>query len=107
MVAQLYDKREDSVGFYAALIGLVQAGDPDGARSALRDAFTAMDEEWLGRHGHRPSSGDAARRRETRETREIAEKRGRAGAPSASVLGGTARIAHDKNDKKKTPKPKR
>jgi DNA-binding FadR family transcriptional regulator len=94
LVAQLYDKREDSVGFYGALIGLVQAGDPDGARNALRDAFTAMDEEWLGRHGHRPAGGDAARKRETRETREVAERRSRAGAP------------HD-SSKKKPTKPKR
>jgi DNA-binding FadR family transcriptional regulator len=95
LVARLYDKREDSVGFYGALIGLVQAGDPEGARTALRAAFTAMDEEWLGRHGHRPAAGDSARKRETRETREVAERRSRA-----------AIAAPDRN-KKKPPKPKR
>jgi DNA-binding FadR family transcriptional regulator len=85
LVAKLYDKREDSVGFYGALIGLVQAGDPEGARAALRAAFTAMDEEWLGRHGHRPAQGEAARARETRDTREVAERRSRAGAPTKST----------------------
>ncbi len=74
LVTMLYDKREESVGFYGALIGLVQAGDPEGARTALRAAFAAMDEEWLARHGHRPPGGDAARKRETRETREIVDR---------------------------------
>lgn len=102
LVAMLYDKREESVGFYAAIIGLVQAGDPDGARNALRAAFNAMDEEWLGRHGHRPAGGDAARKRETletREAREVAERKGRAPqAPSSA----------DRLDRKsKSAKPKR
>jgi len=97
LVATLYDKREDSVGFYGALIGLVQAGDPEGARTALRDVFTAMDEEWLGRHGHRPAGGEAARKREARETREVAERRGRAGAAHASPSTQAT----------KKPKPKR
>jgi GntR family transcriptional repressor for pyruvate dehydrogenase complex len=100
LVATLYDKREDSVGFYGALIGLVQAGDPEGARTALRDVFTAMDEEWLGRHGHRPAGGEAARKRETRETREVAERRGRARASPA------ASSTHGPNHTKK-PQPKR
>lgn len=95
LVARLYDKREESVGFYGALIGLVQAGDPEGARTALRAAFTAMDEEWLGRHGHRPAAGDAARKRETRETREVAERKSRAPIPAAQ------------DRKKKSAKPKR
>ncbi len=102
LVATLYDKREDSVGFYGALIGLVQAGDPEGARTALRDVFTAMDEEWLGRHGHRPAGGDAARKRETRETREVAERRGRAGAAHAFSSSSTHATNHTKK-----PKPKR
>jgi GntR family transcriptional repressor for pyruvate dehydrogenase complex len=101
LVARLYDKREDSVGFYGALIGLVQAGDPEGARTALRAAFTAMDEEWLGRHGHRPASGDSARRRETRETRDVAERRSRSGDAHASATASASAT------KKKPPKPKR
>ena len=72
LVATLYDKREESVGFYGALIALVQAGDADGARNALRETFAGMDEEWLARHGHRPG-GDTATRRQAREAREATE----------------------------------
>lgn len=72
LVATLYDKREESVGLYGVLIALVQAGDADGARNALRDTFAAMDEEWLARHGHRPG-GDTATRRQARVAREAKE----------------------------------
>lgn len=95
LVAKLYDKREESVAFYGALIGLVQAGDPDAARTALRAAFNAMDEEWLGRHGHRPGGSDAARKRESRDARDNAERKGRVVNPSAP------------DRKKKSAKPKR
>jgi DNA-binding FadR family transcriptional regulator len=104
LVARLYDKRDESVGFYGALIGLVQAGDPEGARTALRAAFNAMDEEWLGRHGHRPAGGDAARKRETRETREVAERHGRGQPPLPSPSSPVDRTL---DRKKKTVKPKR
>ena len=88
LIATLYDKREESVGFYGALIALVQAGDPEGARTALRAMFTAMDEEWLSRHGHRPG-GDTATRRQAREAREAREaKSTRASAPRAGAGGG-------------------
>lgn len=104
LVAALYDKREDSVGFYGALIGLVQAGDPEGARNALRAAFTAMDEEWLGRHGHRPAAEAAARKRDSRDTREVAEGRARgpASSPTESVQGH-----RDPKKKSANRKPKR
>ena len=74
LVATLYDRREESVGFYGAIIALVQSGDPGGARNALRETFTAMDEEWLARHGHRPG-GDTATRRQAREAREAKESK--------------------------------
>ena len=61
LVAALYDRREESVGFYEALIGLVQAGDPEGARTVLRQTFTAIDEDWLARHGHREGAKKAAK----------------------------------------------
>jgi DNA-binding FadR family transcriptional regulator len=80
LVATLYDKREESVDFYGALIALVQAGDPEGARNALRAAFTAMDEEWLARHGHR-AGGDAPERREAREARDTDRNTRPAGSP--------------------------
>lgn len=50
LVAKLYDKREESLPFYGALIALVQAGDPESARTTLRAAFNAMDAEWIRRH---------------------------------------------------------
>jgi GntR family transcriptional repressor for pyruvate dehydrogenase complex len=92
LVATLYDKREESVGFYGALIALVQAGDPEGARNALRAAFTAMDEEWLARHGHR-AGGDTATRRQAREAREARESRDgdRKGRAAASPSKGGAK----------------
>lgn len=56
LVARLYDRRELSLPFYAAVIDLVRRGDGDGARETLRNAFLSMDVEWLARHGHLPSS---------------------------------------------------
>jgi DNA-binding FadR family transcriptional regulator len=53
LVETLYDRRAESVPFYASVIELVRAGDGEAARSTLRVAFTAMDEEWLARHGHK------------------------------------------------------
>ena len=93
LVATLYDKREESVGFYGAIIALVQAGDPEAARQALRDTFTAMDEEWLARHGHRPG-GDTATRRQAREAREAKETKE---TDRKARLAGSA-------SKKKTPR---
>jgi GntR family transcriptional repressor for pyruvate dehydrogenase complex len=53
LVAEMYDRREQSLPFYDVLVALVQAGDGEAARHALRTAFDAMDEEWLKRHGYR------------------------------------------------------
>lgn len=61
LVATLYDRREESVGFYDAIIDLVKQGDPDGARDALRRVFKEMDEEWLARHGHKRKHARAAK----------------------------------------------
>jgi GntR family transcriptional regulator, transcriptional repressor for pyruvate dehydrogenase complex len=55
LVAELYDRREQSIPFYEVLLELVRAGDASAARTALRTAFDAMDEEWLTRHGHLPA----------------------------------------------------
>jgi DNA-binding FadR family transcriptional regulator len=97
LVATLYDKRADSVGFYDVLIGLVQAGDPAAARTSLRDAFNAMDEEWLSRHGHRPG-GDTASRKQARQAREAREVAEASQAPAAKGARASAPAA------KKTPK---
>lgn len=53
LLNELYDRREESLPFYDILVELVRAGDGDAARSALRTAFNAMDQEWLSRHGHK------------------------------------------------------
>lgn len=53
LVASLYDRREESLGFYGALVELVKSGDGRSARTAVQMAFAAMDDDWLKRHGHR------------------------------------------------------
>ncbi len=53
LIAELYDRREDSIPFYQVLIELIRAGDGDAARETLRSAFAMMDDEWLTRHGLR------------------------------------------------------
>lgn len=57
LVAELYDRREQSLPLYDVLVELVRAGDGEAARHALRSAFNAMDEEWLSRHGYAPRDG--------------------------------------------------
>ncbi|HVH41812.1 MAG TPA: FadR/GntR family transcriptional regulator [Labilithrix sp.] len=60
LLAELYDRREESLPFYDVLVELVRAGDGEAARHALRAAFNAMDQEWLARHGHKAEpKGDA------------------------------------------------
>jgi GntR family transcriptional repressor for pyruvate dehydrogenase complex len=55
LVAELYDRREESLPFYDTLVELVRARDGETARRTLRMAFDAMDADWLARHGHAPS----------------------------------------------------
>lgn len=71
LIAQLYDRREESLGFYGAVIELVRSGDGRSARTAVQMAFSAMDEDWLKRHGLRASveAVQSARRREAGERR--------------------------------------
>ncbi len=52
LVAQLYDRRDESIALYDAVIELVKAGDGSAARTAALMAFAAIDEDWLKRHGH-------------------------------------------------------
>ncbi|MBX3262985.1 MAG: FadR family transcriptional regulator [Labilithrix sp.] len=59
LLAELYDRREESLPFYDVLVELVRAGDAEAARHALRAAFDAMDREWLARHG-REAEGKAS-----------------------------------------------
>jgi GntR family transcriptional repressor for pyruvate dehydrogenase complex len=53
LVATLYDKREDSLAYYGAVIDLVRAGDGAAARDTVRGVLQAIDDEWLLRHGYR------------------------------------------------------
>lgn len=53
LITELYDRKEESLPFYQALIELVRAGDAAAARNTLRTIFAAMDEEWLTRRGLR------------------------------------------------------
>lgn len=52
VVSALYDRREDSLGFYNAVMELVRAGDGRAARTAVQMALAAIDDDWLARHGH-------------------------------------------------------
>jgi GntR family transcriptional repressor for pyruvate dehydrogenase complex len=52
LLAEIYDRREESLPFYDGLVELVRAGNGEAARHTLRSAFDAMDREWLARHGH-------------------------------------------------------
>jgi len=64
LVAELYDRREQSLPFYDMLVELVRSGDASAARSAVARAFDAIDEEWLTRHGHRArTDGDSQKTR--------------------------------------------
>jgi GntR family transcriptional regulator, transcriptional repressor for pyruvate dehydrogenase complex len=56
LMETLYDKREDSLPFYGAVIELIRSRDGAAARDTLRSAFNAMDEDWLARHGHKRAS---------------------------------------------------
>ena len=63
LLAELYDRREESLPFYEVLVELVRAGDGEAARHTLRAAFNAMDQEWLARHGHKtPARSDGKAR---------------------------------------------
>jgi DNA-binding FadR family transcriptional regulator len=61
LVARLYDRREDALGFYPLMIGLIQQRDPAFARQAMRDALMAIDIEWQARNGGAPAPETAPR----------------------------------------------
>lgn len=74
LVATLYDRREESVGFYDTIIDIVKQRDPDAARDALRAVFTELDEEWLSRHGHKRATKPA---RDSKDTKTPPKKKKR------------------------------
>lgn len=63
LLAELYDRREESLPFYDVLAELVRAGDGEAARHSLRAAFNAMDQEWLSRHGYKTAGKADAKTR--------------------------------------------
>jgi len=75
LVATLYDRREESVGFYDTIIDIVKQRDPDAARDALRTVFTELDEEWLSRHGHKRAAKPASSAKEAKHTPNTKKKK--------------------------------
>jgi GntR family transcriptional repressor for pyruvate dehydrogenase complex len=61
LVAQLYDRRDDSLELYDAILELVKSGDGAAARTAALMAFAAIDEDWLRRHGHTAATDKRAK----------------------------------------------
>lgn len=76
LVATLYDHREDSLGFYEAVIDLVRSGDGRGARTAMQMALAAIDDAWLKRHGHEVAPAvQTAKKRDAEGKRSAAKER--------------------------------
>lgn len=61
LVAQLYDRRDRSLGFYGAVIDLIRAGDSSTARRLVQVSLDAIDDDWLRRHGYRTSDAGSDR----------------------------------------------
>ena len=61
LTAALYDRREDSVLFYEAVISLVRAGDADAARDTVRHVLEAIDQSWLERNTPRGAGSSGIR----------------------------------------------
>jgi GntR family transcriptional repressor for pyruvate dehydrogenase complex len=55
LTAALYDRREESLGFYDACVALIQTGDEDRARATVREALEAVDAAWYARNA--PTGG--------------------------------------------------
>jgi GntR family transcriptional repressor for pyruvate dehydrogenase complex len=72
LIAALYDRRDESIAYYGAVIDFVRAGKPDAAREAIRAAFVAMDEEWNARNAPRGTAPHAER--ETSALLEVGER---------------------------------
>jgi GntR family transcriptional regulator, transcriptional repressor for pyruvate dehydrogenase complex len=89
LLAELYDRREESLPFYEVLVELVRAGDGEAARHALRAAFNAMDQDWLARHGHKTDGkADRARTKPGASLHE-GEMAGKQGARTPAKKGKT------------------
>lgn len=51
LVELMYDRCEAALAFYDVVIDVVRRGDEREARDAVRDALTAVDADWMQRHG--------------------------------------------------------
>lgn len=77
LMQSLYDRREESLGFYTAVIEVVRGGDGKAARTAVQMALAAIDDDWLKRHGHQATEGTlltAKKREQQDETRKSSAK---------------------------------
>ncbi len=57
LVAALYDRREESLAFYGVVIALVEGGDAEATRRAVREGLDDIDRDWLARHGAAEDEG--------------------------------------------------
>ena len=64
LVELMYDRCEATLAFYDVVIDVVRRGDEREARDAVRDALTAVDADWMQRHG----VGEASRPRAAKPT---------------------------------------
>ena len=78
LVALLYDRRDESVGFYDATLSLLATRDAELARNMVRGALEAMDAEWLLRHARSDAKVSVASETspKAKPTTEGAPKRG-------------------------------
>jgi DNA-binding FadR family transcriptional regulator len=96
LVAALYDRREQSVAFYGAVIELVRAKNPEAARETMRAALLALDEEWNQRNA--PKGAVSPRTADSPSVLSLASDRRKSG-------GGTTKGSPlGKNKKRKRGK---
>jgi GntR family transcriptional repressor for pyruvate dehydrogenase complex len=55
LIAALYDRREQSLDFYSAVLELIRGRNPELARETIRTALIVIDEEWNARNTQGPS----------------------------------------------------
>ncbi|WP_394820826.1 FadR/GntR family transcriptional regulator [Pendulispora albinea] len=87
LVAELYDRPEDTLAFYPLIIGLIRAGDPVAARDTLKQLLEAADVAWQARHGEAGPKSGASKRSATTEDDSYS---GAGGARSASKSSGAS-----------------
>jgi hypothetical protein len=75
LTAALYDRRDDTLAFYEAVMAMIAAGDPDAARDTVRRALEAIDAAWVARNAPRGASKESAPKEGA--TRAASAKKGR------------------------------